>query len=112
DPGVFNKYPLSINGRYDQITSGDFDGDGIDDIALYAAGPAMDKVMYGTRTGGEFGYANMNVQLDSNYQITSGRYNDDNRSDLFLYNPNGPDFVLVGRTRHGDFGKYSTNPQI
>lgn len=110
--GDFNRYNLSIKGNYTQLAAGDFDGDGIDDIALYAEGTGVDKVMSGTRTAANFSRKDMNVQLEESYQISSGDYNQDGRDDIFLYNPNGTDYTLYGRKNQGEFGKYTTLPQV
>lgn len=111
DAGVFNKYELTIDGDYDQVVPGDFDGDGIDDVVLFANN-GTDKVIYGTRKAATFSAKTMNRQIDGDYQITSGKYNEDNRSDIFLYSPTSTDYTLPGRTTRGEFGVYDLNRQI
>ncbi len=112
EPGKFKKVPLEIDGFYNQIIPGDFDGDGFDDLLLYAEG-GEDRVWYGTPNAARFEKHPLNNQLGGGYQITSGRYNNNRRSDLFVYNPRGEDFVLSGQDQRGRgaFNKHRVNPQ-
>src|SRR5690606_24740479 len=49
----------------------------------------------------------------SGFQITSGTYNNNRNSDLFVYHPNGEDFVLSGQDERGGkaFNKHKVNAQ-
>lgn len=112
EPGEFKKVPLQIDGFYNQVLPGDYDGDGFDDLMLYAEG-GEDRVWYGTPNAARFDKHSLNVQLGGGYQITSGAYNNNRNGDLFLYNPRGEDFVLSGQDRRGGyaFTKHRVNAQ-
>src|SRR6478609_6100136 len=68
--GVFT----SLGGDY-QPFAGDFNGDGRDDVFLYAPGAAQDYVEYGTTTRGSF--TQVAVSVFNRYQPFVGDFNGD-----------------------------------
>lgn len=108
EPGKFKRVPLDIDGYYNQIIPGDYDSDGRDDLMLYAENDE-DRVWYGTPNAATFDKYSLNKQLGAGYKITSGEYNNNKNTDIFLFNPNGEDFVLSGQDTRGSgaFTKFS-----
>lgn len=90
----FDLESSSVSGLYHPL-SGDFDGDGNDDIFWYARGTEADHVWFfnGDRT-----HTNQGVTIEGLYDPFTGDFDGDGRTDIFWYAPTSrPDFISYGR---------------
>ena len=71
-----------VNGTYEPLV-GDFDGDGCDDVFLYAAGPAPDFVMYWS--GSKF--LSIPVSVGGTYDPVVNDFDEDGIDDIYWYAP-------------------------
>ena len=103
----FTVSPMVVNGDYRPFT-GDFDGDGCEDVFWYAPGGATDSVWYFAPDGT---YTSVPVRVDGRYISLVGDFDDDAADDVFWYGPGAPRESIwsgdVGRT----FGS-SAAPQV
>ncbi len=74
--------PPTINGHYTQIVSGDFNGDGHEDLLFYAAGTQPDYAWFGRANGT---YVSRQVTINGSYDILPGDFNGDGTTDLLFY---------------------------
>lgn len=96
DPPGFEVRSNAVSGLYEPI-SGDFDGDGRDDVLWYAAGPATDYIWYGLPNGG---HQTVVTRILGEYDPIVGDFDGDGRSDIFWYGPGGDsDALWAGRGR-------------
>jgi hypothetical protein len=75
---------IHVNGFY-EFASGDFNGDGRDDILWYAPGGGHDSIWLGT-AGGTF-QAGPSINVYGNYQPIVGDFNGDGYADILWYAP-------------------------
>ncbi|HEY3832465.1 MAG TPA: VCBS repeat-containing protein [Acidimicrobiia bacterium] len=86
----------SLGGNYQPI-AGDFDGDGRDDVFLYAPGTAQDYVAYANASRGSF--TKVPVAVNGSYRPFVGDFNGDGISDVFWYGPgDAPDWIWYGHS--------------
>ena len=84
--------------------SGDYNGDGYDDIFWYGPGSVLDSIWLG-RSDGDFNKTNKPIVNGIGYIPVSGDYNGDGYDDIFWYGPGGIlDSIWFGRP-DGDFDK-------
>ncbi len=84
----------SVTGRYDPIT-GDFDGNGREDIFWYRAGSGTDYIWWG-RADRTFGGSR--TAVNGRYDPITGDFNGDGREDIFWYRAgSGTDYIWWGR---------------
>ncbi len=109
---AFTKHAVipQLNTVYKRPVSGDFDGDGHDDVLLYGEGDIQDRVLYGRDVSGEFSASNLNI--GGNYTpLATGDYNGDGRTDAYLQSPLGDNNKLLSGTRsRGEFIVFTKAP--
>ena len=72
-----------LNHVYTQVVSGDFNGDGYEDVLYYAAG-GQSSIQYG-RSGA--GPVSAPIRIWGTYHLVAGDFNGDGITDLLLYAP-------------------------
>ncbi|MBL8774347.1 MAG: VCBS repeat-containing protein [Acidimicrobiales bacterium] len=75
---------IDVNPAWDRTNTGDFDGDGRDDILWYRPGGETDHIWF-SAGGGRFSDNLRNVGGD--YRVFTGDFNGDCRDDIFWYGP-------------------------
>ncbi|MCB1003435.1 MAG: VCBS repeat-containing protein [Acidimicrobiales bacterium] len=97
---------LAVNPAFDRSTTGDFDGDGRDDLLWYRPGGEVDHVWY-SAGGGRF--VDSTRQVGGDYRVFAGDFNGDCVDDIFWYGP-GParDSIWLG-TRNRTFRHLAVN---
>lgn len=81
---------FTVQNAYDPIT-GDFDGDGIDDIFWYAPGSAADFIWWFDGSGN---YTGSEITVNGTYQPLVGDFDENGTSDVLWYKAGtGADFV-------------------
>jgi FG-GAP-like repeat len=78
-------FSYSVDGAYDPL-SGDFDGDGRDDVFWYAPGTTDDPVWFGSSTR-TFARGQSSYSVNGSYRPITGDFDGDGRDDVFWYAP-------------------------
>jgi secreted trypsin-like serine protease len=98
--GAFTGGPaLSIGGNFTPV-AGDFDGNGRDDLLLYASGPGRDFLWRGNANNGFVNNANR-VTIGGNLRPVAGDFNNDSRDDIFWLGPGDAEDILWQGTPTG-----------
>lgn len=80
--------------------SGDFDGDGLDDVFWYGAGEARDALWFGRSSGSFVGEA---TAVRGTYEPLVGDFDGDDKDDIFWYAAGGaPDSVWYGSSPYSN----------
>lgn len=91
----FTRAPLSVSGEYRAVT-GDFDGDGCDDIFWYATGSAPDYVWY---FASDNTHTSVQVDVGGNAVPVVGHFSAGPAQDIFWYQPgSAPESIWAGNT--------------
>ncbi|HEY3833761.1 MAG TPA: FG-GAP-like repeat-containing protein [Acidimicrobiia bacterium] len=95
DIGGAGVFPL--NHVYTQVVSGDFNGDGYEDVLYYAAG-GESSIEYGRHGAAP---VSAPVRIWGTYHLVAGDFNGDGITDLLLYAPgSAPDAIWYGSRSH------------
>lgn len=96
---------VSIGNTYPRPFAGDFNGDGRDDIFLYAPGSAFDALWHGRAVRAEIGPLHQTtVSVGGTYVPLSGDLDGDGDDDVFWYGPGtNPDRIWWGQTSMATF---------
>lgn len=111
--GAFTKYSISAGAQLDYPyipVSGDFDGNGNDDILLHGQGDYPDYVLNGRDTSGSF--TKTAFTLSGSYTpVATGDFNGDGKDDVFMQNADGTRSPLLsGTATQGKFNVYFKAP--
>lgn len=99
---------VSVSGTYKPFT-GDFNGDGCEDVFWYAPGSARDAVWYFAPNGT---YRSSTVSVSGTYLPVVGRFDGDDRDDIFWYAPgSGREVIWRGSATRGSFTS-AVAPQV
>lgn len=77
--------------------TGDFDGDGSDDIFFYRTGTAEDRVWYGSSAPNQFTISN-NEDVDGTFIPVVGKFDATRGADIYWYHPTSTDYIWYGRS--------------
>jgi hypothetical protein len=99
---------LTITGVYSPFT-GDFNGDGCEDVFWYAPGAAADFVWY---FNADATFTALPVTVNGTYTPIVGSFNNDSFDDIFWYGPGAVrESIMAGSATKGVFTA-STAPQV
>jgi hypothetical protein len=80
-------YPTVSGSNYRPV-SGDFDGDGMDDLLWYGPGSVSDSFWWGNATRSSFGGTSTSITISNTFDAPfSGDFNGDGMDEIFLYQP-------------------------
>lgn len=90
--------------------SGDFNGDGRDDVMMHGPGSLPDYILYGLNNPGDFHRSNLSIA--GNFTpLATGDYNGDGYDDAYLQSPAGNrNHLLSGTKNRGEFLVYVKSP--
>ncbi len=112
--GGFTKARVSpqMDEKFERPMSGDFDGDGKEDVILHGRGSIPDYVLYGTDDSGNFHRSNL--QLSGHMTpIATGDYNGDGKDDAYFQSDAASNNKLLSGTKNrGEFTGYIKAPGI
>ncbi|ANB17308.1 FG-GAP and VCBS repeat-containing protein [Dokdonella koreensis] len=119
-----NPYPEAANGQFGRgIAGGDFDGDGIDDLAVSENGSTRLRIAYGTAwslatAAPVIPFLPVTITLPAHsYTMTAGDFDDDGRDELAVANPQrniggAPGVGSVYIMKRGSNGIWSVQTEI
>lgn len=93
---LFRASELDVGGTYSRPFTGDFNGDGKDDVFWYQPGSGNDYVWFGAADSNFQSTANLGV--GGTFIPVVGRFNADARDDIYWYSPTGTDYIWFGKT--------------
>lgn len=95
---VFNTLvPTELPNDANRPFTGDFNGDGKDDIFFYRTGTAQDRVWHGSNGIGGFDISG-NKDVDGTFIPVVGRFDATGGQDIYWYHPTSTDRIWYGRS--------------
>jgi len=105
--GTGSVYLKIVTGTYAPV-SGDFNGDGRDDVFWHAPGFPTDSVWWGQTNNTAFGSVVTSYGVSGSYQPAAGDFDGDGRDDILWYSPGGADSIWWGQASPASFGTVSS----
>jgi hypothetical protein len=90
----FSSASTAVSGTFDAPVTGDFDGDGRDDVLWYQSGPGADHVWWGRS---DRAFTGTGVAVNGTYRVATGDLDGDGRDDVLFHAPGtATDYVWYG----------------